>query len=94
VTEQIQRIEESMTESKTLVAEPQLLGIIPTWWFWSDQANWWLVRGPAAILVGVVAFVAAVSGLPPLLAGIVAVVTFVTAIGLLERYIRRHAQLD
>lgn len=81
-----------MTESKYLVAHPQMLGIIPTWWFWSDHENWWLVRGPASVLVGVVAFVVAISGLPPLLAGLAAVVTFILAIGLLERYIRRHAR--
>lgn len=81
-----------MSEPKYLVAQPQRLGIIPTWWFWSDQDNWWLVRGPASVLVGIVAFVVAVSGLPPLLAGLTAIVTFIFAIGLLERYIRRHAR--
>ncbi len=82
-----------MTEHEPLVAHPQILGIIPTWWFWSDENNWWLVRGPASVLVGVVAFIVAVSGLPPLLAGLTAICTFVLAIGLLERYIRRHAQV-
>jgi hypothetical protein len=75
---------------RCLVAKPQRLGIVPTWWFWSDPDNWALVRGPAAVLVGVITFAVAIAGLPPLLAAIVAPLTFLCAVGLLERYIR-HA---
>lgn len=73
------------------MAESQRLGIIPTWWFWSDPDNWALVRAPAAVLVGVITLTVALAGLPPLLATIVAPLTFLCAVGLLERYIRHAA---
>ncbi len=75
-----------------LRAHPQRLGFLPTWWFWSDQSNWALVRAPAAVLVGVVTFVVAISGLSPVLAALVAIVLFCCAIGLIERYLRRTAE--
>ena len=85
-----QQSDESEPEQTARVAPPQLLGLIPSWGFWSDQGNWWLVRGPASVLVGIIAFIVAVSGLPPVLAALVAIVMFVFAMGLLERTIRKH----
>jgi hypothetical protein len=88
--EPLDRVEEQ-DRPRCLVTEPQRLGIVPTWWFWSDPDNWALVRAPAAVLVGFITLAVAVAGLPPLLATIVAPLTFLCAVGLLERYIRHAA---
>ena len=76
---------------RCLTAHPQRFGIVPTWWFWGDPDNWALVRGPAAVLVGVITFAVGLSGLPLALAAILAPLSFLLAVGLLERYIRREA---
>lgn len=79
-------------ERKSLVSRPQVLGIIPTWWFWSDEQNWRLVRVPASALAAVAIFIVSLAGLSPIAAGLAAFVAFILGIGTLERYIRRQTK--
>jgi hypothetical protein len=80
-----------LVERRYLLERPQLLGIIPTRWFWRDMENWRLVRWPFGIFVAIMVVVLSLGSPHPIVAGLIAGGTVFLAQGLLERYIRKQA---
>ncbi|MFO7563052.1 MAG: hypothetical protein R6X02_10455 [Enhygromyxa sp.] len=76
--------------SKSLVDHPQRLGILPTWWFWNDRENWRHVRWFFAGLVVLMSVVLVFVQLHPLVAGTIAGLSMLLALGTLEKYVRRQ----
>lgn len=74
-----------------MLDRPQRLGILPTWWFWSDRENWRLVRWPFAIAVAALVLALAALSLAPALEFVVLVSAYVLALGSVEKYIRHQA---
>lgn len=74
-----------------LLAKPQPLGILPTWWFWTDPENWELVARGIMPFYVVVTLVALFVMPHPVLALGAPLVALWLSLGVLERYIRRQA---
>ncbi|MFO7563576.1 MAG: hypothetical protein R6X02_13095 [Enhygromyxa sp.] len=74
-----------------LMDHPQRLGILPTWWFWSDRKNWRPVRWPFAIAAAAMVLALAVVSLPPALEFGILMTAYFLALGSVEKYIRHQA---
>lgn len=83
---------QQIDDCKSLVSRPQLLGVLPTLWFWRGQENWRFVRVPAAALALTAVVGVSLAGFSPLSAAIAALVVAVFGVGLFERYIRRQTK--
>jgi hypothetical protein len=79
-------------EPPGLLSKPQLLGILPTWWFWGDPENWELVARPLMPIYVVTTMVALFVMPHPMLALIAPTAVLVLLLGVLERYIRRQVR--
>jgi Flp pilus assembly protein TadB len=83
---------QKIDDCRSLVSRPQLLGVLPTWWFWRGAENWRLVRAPAAGLALTAVIAVSLAGFSPLSAAVAALLTAVFGVGLFERYIRRRTK--
>jgi hypothetical protein len=79
------------TRERHLLERPQLLGILPTWWFWNDRENWRLVRWPFAVFVFISALVLTAIALPLVAEIAIFVSVFCLGLGSLEKHVRRQA---
>ncbi len=89
MTDKLERREPD--EPRRLVAHPQRLGLVPTWWFWRGE-NWRLARVPVGVGVFVIMLGFGLAGLSPTLAVVLPPLVFVVGLGLFERHIRRRAR--
>jgi hypothetical protein len=80
------------TTPASLVDHPQRLGILPTWRFWNSPENGRLVARWFGALGALLVLATIALGLHPVIGGIAAGGSWVLAVGLFEKYIRRQAR--
>ena len=90
---QIAETEPGEVPERYLLDRPQRFGILPTWWFWQDKANWRIARVPVLLIMEAAVLAVLLLGLSLPYYAIALVPTFalIFTLGLLERYIRRRA---
>lgn len=89
---QLAKTETREVPARYLLDRPQRLGIIPTWWFWQDKANWRIARVPVLLIMeaAVLAVLLAGLSLPYYVLALIPTLVLMLTLGLLERYIRRR----
>jgi hypothetical protein len=77
-----------------LLDRSQQFGLIPTWSFWRDPANWRVARVPVLLTMEVAFFATLLSGisLPLYVVALIPPLALTGSLGLFERYIRRRAR--
>lgn len=76
---------------RSLLEHPQPLGVLPTWWFWTDRASLRLL-GPGFGALAVLTLVAlGLLSMHSLVGGIIAGVGIVLTSGMLEKRAREQA---
>jgi hypothetical protein len=85
------QLDRTTTPQKSLLAEPQPFGILPTWWFWNDRETWRRVGWGFAILIPLITVVAMMFAPSVLAAVVVSSLISVLTLGALEKYVRHHA---
>ena len=77
---------------RALLDHPQLLGILPTMWFWQDKSNWRLIRWPFVAILWVAIAIVVSFDFPLWVVGVTVGGTLMLILGLIERYIRTAAK--
>lgn len=75
---------------RSLMANPQPLGLLPTRWFWQDRRNRRIVAAMSAAISFITIVIGGLIGAHPLVVGASLLLTLPLAEGLLERYVRRQ----